>query len=48
MLGEKNAASLGVSAGGRDMRMQTVLKAVKEAVPDTHGLKEGETNRGSQ
>ncbi|CAK8988991.1 unnamed protein product [Durusdinium trenchii] len=31
VLGEKNAASLGVSAGGRDMRMQTVLKAVKEA-----------------
>ena len=31
MLGEKHAASLGVSAGGRDMRMQTVLKAVKEA-----------------
>lgn len=31
MLGEKHAASLGVSAGGRDMRMKTVLKAVKEA-----------------
>lgn len=31
VLGEKHSATLGVAAGGRDLRMQTVLKAVKEA-----------------
>jgi len=31
VLGEKPSATLGVAAGGRDLRMQTVLKAVKEA-----------------
>ncbi|CAE7255021.1 mkrn1 [Symbiodinium natans] len=31
VLGEKHAASLGVAAGGRDMRVETVCEAVKQA-----------------
>lgn len=31
VLGEKHSKTLGIAEGGRDLRMQTVLKAVKEA-----------------
>ncbi|CAJ1366304.1 unnamed protein product [Effrenium voratum] len=46
VLGERHAASLGVAAGGREMRVEAVCKAVKEAFQIRaygKGLQEGES-----
>ena len=45
VLGERHAASLGVAAGGREMRVEAVCKAVKEA---TGGDGRGEERRESR